>query len=57
MPSFRVEKANGLTRNWPGLMPSSAPASNGTITNVPGAASPYTNSISGGQRFFRLISN
>jgi len=57
MPSFRVEKANGLTRNWPGLMPSSAPASNGTFTNVPGAASPYTNAISGGQRFFRLISN
>ncbi len=24
------------------------------VTNVPGATSPYTNTISGGQRFFRL---
>jgi len=35
----------------------SAPTITGTFTNVPGATSPYTNSISGGQRFFRLISN
>lgn len=25
-----------------------------TFTNVPGATSPYTNALSGGQRFFRL---
>jgi hypothetical protein len=35
----------------------SAPAITGTFTNVPGAISPYTNPITGGQRFFRLISN
>ena len=26
----------------------------GTFTNIPGASSPYTNTISGSQRFFRL---
>jgi hypothetical protein len=35
----------------------SAPAISGTFTNVPGATSPHTNSISAGQRFFRLIPN
>ncbi len=35
----------------------SAPAITATFTNVPGATSPYTNTLSGGQRFFRLISN
>jgi hypothetical protein len=32
----------------------SAPAITGTFTNVPGAASPFTNTLSGGQRFFRV---
>jgi hypothetical protein len=27
----------------------------GALTNVPGATSPYTNPISGGQQFFRLV--
>ena len=31
------------------------PAITGTFTNIPGATSPYTNVISSGQRFFRLI--
>jgi len=31
-----------------------APAVAGTYTNVPGAASPYTNAITGSQQFFRL---
>lgn len=31
-----------------------APAITGTFTSVPGAARPYTNAISGSQRFFRL---
>jgi hypothetical protein len=35
----------------------SAPAISGTFTKLPGATSPYTNAITGGQRFFRLISN
>jgi uncharacterized repeat protein (TIGR03803 family) len=35
----------------------SAPVITGDYTNVVGAASPYTNLITGGQNFFRLISN
>jgi len=33
----------------------SAPAVTGTFTNIPGAASLFTNPISGGQQFFRLM--
>lgn len=46
---------------WPtnaaGFTLQSAPASTGTFTNIPGATSPYTNPISGSQKYFRLISN
>jgi hypothetical protein len=36
----------------------SAPAVTGTYTNISGATnSPYTNPITGSQKFFRLISN
>ncbi len=35
----------------------SAPVLAGTFTNVPAATSPYTNSLTGPQQFFRLISN
>jgi len=31
------------------------PAVTGVYTNVPGAASPYTNAITGSQEFFRLM--
>jgi len=34
-----------------------APGVTGTFTNVPGAASPYTNSVIGPSKFFRLKSN
>jgi hypothetical protein len=34
-----------------------APTPIGVYTNVPGATSPYTNSISGPRNYFRLISN
>jgi hypothetical protein len=34
-----------------------APAAAGTYTNVPGATSPYTNSITGSQAYFRLKAN
>ena len=34
-----------------------APAVTGTYTNIPGAASPYTNPITGPQKFFRPIAN
>ena len=33
------------------------PAATGLYTHIPGAASPYTNSLGRGQRFFRLIGN
>jgi len=35
----------------------SAPIINGNYTNIPGATSPYTNSITGSQRYFRLKAN
>jgi hypothetical protein len=34
-----------------------APAATNVFTNVPGAASPYTNAITGAQQFFRLLAN
>ena len=34
-----------------------APAVIGAYINIPGAASPYTNAITGSQQFFRLIAN
>lgn len=33
----------------------SPPSASGTFNNIPGATSPYTNSISGAQQFFRLV--
>ena len=35
----------------------SASAVTGTFTNIPGAASPFTNPVAGGQQFFRLQGN
>lgn len=35
----------------------SAPAVTGTYTNIPGATSPYTNTIPVSQQFFRLVGN
>jgi len=35
----------------------SAPTVTGTFTNIPGAVSPFTNSVTGAQRFFRLKAN
>jgi hypothetical protein len=35
----------------------SAPSLTGTFTNIPGARSPYTNSLAPPQQFFRLIGN
>jgi hypothetical protein len=34
-----------------------APAATCVFTNVPGAASPYTNAITGAQQYFRLLAN
>jgi len=48
---------NSVVPSWanPAFGLQSAPAITGTFTNVPGATSPYTNTFSGGQRFFRLV--
>jgi hypothetical protein len=57
---------NQLVLNWTnaafgwsnlGFQLQSAGDVNSSFTNIPGAMSPYTNPISGGQQFFRLISN
>jgi hypothetical protein len=34
-----------------------SPAVTGAFTNLPTATNPYTNPVTGAQRFFRLISN
>jgi hypothetical protein len=50
---------NHLVLSWtnPSFRLQSASAISGTFANVPGATSPYTNSISDPQQYFRLISN
>jgi len=47
---------NQLMLSWTnaGFNLQSAPFVMGTFTNVPGATSPYTNSMTGSQRYFRL---
>ncbi len=57
---LNYQKLNGkllLTWTNAGFSLQSAPTCTGTFTNIPSATSPYTNSITGAQRFFRLISN
>jgi uncharacterized repeat protein (TIGR03803 family) len=51
--------ANSAVLTWsdPGFSLQAAPLLGGTFTNVPGSTSPYTNAISGSQRYFRLVSN
>jgi hypothetical protein len=41
----------------PGFALQAAPAVTGVYTNIPGAISPYTNAITGEQKFFRLLGN
>ncbi|SRR6266566_1610940 len=47
---------NQLVLTWTnaGVSLQSAPAVTGTFTNVPGATSPYTNSMTSAQQYFRL---
>ncbi len=59
-PVLKFEKLNNqLVLSWTnaGFTLQSAPAVTGTFTNIPGATSPYTNSFTGPQRFFRLFGN
>lgn len=46
-----------LTWSEPSFVLQSAPKVTGVFTNVPGAASPYTNSVTGPAKFFRLKGN
>jgi hypothetical protein len=51
--------ANKVVVSWPGagFLLQAAPVVTGTYTNITGATSPYTNTYTGSQRFFRLKSN
>ena len=50
---------NQLVLNWTNadFNLQSAPALPGPFTNLPSATSPYTNSLTAPQQFFRLIGN
>ncbi len=50
---------NSLVLSWanPAFLLQSAPAATGSYSTIPGATNPYTNSIVGIPRFFRLKSN
>jgi hypothetical protein len=56
--SIRRE-GNSAILQWsdPTFALQAAPTPNGTFTNVPGAVSPYTNTITGSQQYFRLKAN
>jgi uncharacterized repeat protein (TIGR03803 family) len=55
---IRLSGLNGVL-SWddPGFSLQAGPTATGPFTNVIGAGSPYTNTISGTQQFFRLIGN
>ena len=58
--TLAIQKSGtNVVLNWttPGFNLQTAPAVTGTYYNVPGATSPYTNTISGSQQFFRLQVN
>ena len=52
-------QGNGVVLTWvsAAFTLQSAPGASGTFTNVPNAFSPYTNSLTGSQMFFRLVAN
>ncbi len=54
---FYQKIGNALVLSWndPSFVLQSAPTVAGTYTNITSAASPYTNSINGAQRYFRLL--
>jgi uncharacterized repeat protein (TIGR03803 family) len=60
VPDLNIQLINSAAvLNWSNSIFSlqAAPAVAGVYTNVPGATSPYTNSINGSQKFFRLQAN
>jgi hypothetical protein len=52
--SKKIGGTTVLSWNDPTFALQAAPAASGTYTNIPGATSPYTNTLTGSQRFFRL---
>jgi len=58
--TLNIERAGSqvvLTWTNAGFNLQSAPSITGFFTNIPGAASPYTNSITGDRMYFRLQAN
>ena len=58
--SLNIQRiGNAVTLRWtnPAYALQEAPAASGTFTNVPGATSPYTSSITTSRQFFRLKAN
>ena len=56
-PGLDFQKLNNqLVLSWTkaGFTLQSAPLASGTFTNIPGATSPYTNSMTSAQQYFRL---
>jgi hypothetical protein len=56
-PALKIQSVTGgvvLSWGYPALRLQSAPGLEVTFTNVPGATSPHTTSVSGPQHFFRL---
>jgi hypothetical protein len=54
---LKVDRLPGfIVLNWQSAnaVLQAAPSVSGTFTNVPGATSPFTNALTGGQQFFRL---
>lgn len=56
IPLVLTPNANQVVLSWsnPSFALQAAPVANGTYTNIPGATSPYTNPVTGSQKFFRL---
>jgi uncharacterized repeat protein (TIGR03803 family) len=56
VPLTIKSSGNAVVLSWPGpaFALQADPAVSGTYTNIPGATSPYTNSVTGQQQFFRL---
>lgn len=62
LPQLAIKRlGTNVVLTWPinatGFALQSAPSIAGTFTNIAGATTPYTNTITGSQRYFRLISN
>lgn len=57
IPLDVVRIGNDVVLSWsdPAFVLQASPEAAGVYTNVPGAASPYTNAMSGDQMFFRLV--